>query len=67
MNAVKHRVISCPHCGSMIDISLDASSGDQDYYESCSVCCRDIHMHMHINEARHRIELSVGSDNEQYF
>ncbi|WP_410723347.1 CPXCG motif-containing cysteine-rich protein, partial [Burkholderia sp. SIMBA_042] len=31
--------IACPHCGHHIHLDLDASMGDQDYYEECSACC----------------------------
>jgi hypothetical protein len=34
--------VSCPYCGEMIDVVIDASAGEQDYYEDCSVCCRPI-------------------------
>lgn len=34
--------ISCPYCGSTITILVDTSSGSQEYYEDCSVCCAPI-------------------------
>jgi len=34
--------INCPYCGEPIDILLDDSVEQQDYYEDCSVCCRPI-------------------------
>lgn len=34
--------IQCPYCGEVIDISIDASAGDQQYIEDCQVCCRPI-------------------------
>lgn len=34
-------VITCPYCGEMIEIALDAGSGArQDYVEDCEVCCQ---------------------------
>jgi hypothetical protein len=38
------RQITCPYCGETIDILLDDSVEQQDYYEDCSVCCRPIHV-----------------------
>ena len=34
--------IQCPYCGETIQIFLDVSSGSQEYYEDCSVCCAPI-------------------------
>ncbi|KPM78510.1 CPXCG motif-containing cysteine-rich protein [Pseudoalteromonas lipolytica] len=59
--------ISCPHCGHHIHVALDASDGDQDYYEDCAACCNPIHLNMHIDYARNKLELHVDSDDEQIF
>lgn len=59
--------IECPHCGHHIFVTLDASSGDQDYYEECPACCRDIHLNMHIDEYHQKIQLAIDSDDEQIF
>ena len=61
------QTIECPHCGHHLHVTLDASDGDQDYYESCPACCCDIHVNMHIDEAKQTIELAVDGDNEQIF
>ncbi|MGJ8692341.1 MAG: CPXCG motif-containing cysteine-rich protein [Thalassotalea sp.] len=54
--------ITCPHCGHRLSVSLDTTCGDQDYYESCPTCCRDIHLNMHIDEYQQKIQLAVDSD-----
>ncbi|MDP2634753.1 MAG: CPXCG motif-containing cysteine-rich protein [Pseudoalteromonas sp.] len=59
--------ICCPHCGHHIHVTLDASEGDQDYFEDCSACCNPIHFNMHIDHAYNKIELHIDSDNEQVF
>ncbi|MEH6394701.1 CPXCG motif-containing cysteine-rich protein [Pseudoalteromonas sp.] len=59
--------ISCPHCGHHIHITLDASDGDQDYFEDCSACCNPIHFNMHIDYAINKVELHIDSDDEQIF
>jgi len=33
---------ACPYCGEPIELLVDASAGDQQYIEDCSVCCRPI-------------------------
>ena len=41
-----NRKISCPYCGECIEILIDNSTNEQDYYEDCSVCCRPIRMQL---------------------
>ena len=31
--------IVCPHCGHHTRVELDASQGDQEFYEDCMACC----------------------------
>lgn len=64
---IKEQRIECPHCGHHIHVSLDASAGDQDYYEECPACCMEMHLNLHIDEYYKKIQLAVASDNEQYF
>ncbi|WP_434339686.1 CPXCG motif-containing cysteine-rich protein [Motilimonas cestriensis] len=56
--------ITCPICGNHTDVSLDASNGDQDFYEDCRQCCHPIHIHLHANELTNRLEVIVNSDDE---
>jgi len=58
----KQKII-CPSCGHNIFVTLDPTLGDQDYYDECPACCNDIHLNMHIDEYRQKIELSVNTDN----
>jgi hypothetical protein len=44
-----NRKISCPYCGETIDILIDDSAGEQDYYEDCSVCCRPIRFSLSVD------------------
>ncbi|WP_245944325.1 CPXCG motif-containing cysteine-rich protein [Marinospirillum perlucidum] len=32
----------CPYCGSDLELSIDTSSGSQEYIEDCEVCCAPI-------------------------
>ncbi len=34
--------IICPYCGENIDILIDGSVEEQQYFEDCSVCCSPI-------------------------
>ena len=43
------REISCPYCGESINILIDDSQKDADYYEDCSVCCRPIRIQMNVD------------------
>lgn len=64
---LKSRTIACPHCGHHVHITLDASNGDQSYYEDCTACCRGIHFNLHINEVEKKIELQIDADDEQVY
>ena len=64
---VSHQTVKCPHCGHNIHLELDASGGDQNYYESCPACCNDIHMTLHIDEYHQKIQVMIDSDDEQVF
>jgi hypothetical protein len=34
-------VVTCPHCGEVVEIGLDPGSGSiQEYVEDCPVCCQ---------------------------
>ena len=43
-----NRNVSCPYCGEAIELLIDDSAGDQDYFEDCSVCCRPIRVQVNI-------------------
>lgn len=62
-----HQVIACPHCGHPIRLEIDRSNGDQAYYDNCPACCQEVHINMHVNEVKHRIELQIDADDEQYY
>jgi len=64
---IKEQRIECPHCGHPINLALDTSAGDQDYYDECPACCMEMHLNLHIDEYHQKILLGVGSDNEQFF
>ncbi len=62
-----NRSICCPHCGQYTSVDLDASNGDQDYYEDCRFCCNPIHFRLHRDEQRDKLQLFVDADDEQIF
>lgn len=64
---IANKTIECPHCGHHLHLTLDTSAGDQDYYDECPACCRDIHLNMHIDEYQQKIQLAVDADDEQVF
>ncbi|HTM44259.1 MAG TPA: CPXCG motif-containing cysteine-rich protein [Polyangiaceae bacterium] len=42
----------CPHCGEIIDITVDQGGGEsQEYVEDCSVCCKPILLRAEYSEA----------------
>jgi len=39
--------VTCPYCGEVVVIALDAGGGaTQDYVEDCQVCCRPWQVHV---------------------
>ncbi|MGZ8161243.1 MAG: CPXCG motif-containing cysteine-rich protein [Methylobacter sp.] len=51
MNYQEEIIIVCPYCGESINVLVDASSGAQEYYEDCSVCCSPILFSVSIDDA----------------
>lgn len=41
---------TCPHCGELIQLCVDASGGAmQDYVEDCPVCCNPNQLRVHFD------------------
>lgn len=66
-NMLKHADIRCPYCGHTTHLDLDCSNGDQDYIDECANCYAPIHLNLHLNLINRKVELSVSSDNEQFY
>ena len=43
------REVSCPYCGETIELLIDDSVSEADYYEDCQVCCRPIRIQASID------------------
>lgn len=61
------RTIVCPHCGHHTTVELDATQGDQDYQDECLACGATIHLRLHRDELKDRLQLFVDTDDEQIF
>ncbi|WP_026972399.1 CPXCG motif-containing cysteine-rich protein [Aliagarivorans marinus] len=59
--------IRCPNCGHHTSVELDASNGDQEFYEDCHVCCHSIHCRLERDELSDKLRLYVDADDEQIF
>ncbi|MEQ1738877.1 MAG: CPXCG motif-containing cysteine-rich protein [Methyloglobulus sp.] len=59
----KETFINCPYCGESIDVLVDDSSGEQSYYEDCSVCCVPILFVLTEDESG-EIQVDVRRDDE---
>lgn len=64
---IKTTRIDCPHCGHPLHAELDTSNGDQDFFDECPNCCKDIHIKLHVDDEHHTIQVSIVSDDEQYY
>ncbi|MCD9528954.1 CPXCG motif-containing cysteine-rich protein [Photobacterium carnosum] len=67
MHKYSNQNVSCPHCGHIIKIPLDASAGSQEFYDDCSICYHPIHLTMEVDELHKTINLFVDADDEQIF
>lgn len=52
----------CPCCGEAIELAVDASAGDQQYTEDCSVCCRPIEVTMTVDDESAQVQARRGDD-----
>ncbi|NTS78235.1 CPXCG motif-containing cysteine-rich protein [Catenovulum sp. SM1970] len=59
---IKDKTTRCPHCGHHIHLLIDASNGDQDYYEDCPVCCNAIHINFRLDATAEHVDLDVTDD-----
>ena len=64
MHDLLETTVSCPYCGETIDVLIDCSSGSQQYYQDCSVCCATILFTMEIDSTDKLTELIVSRDDE---
>ena len=56
--------IDCPYCGEVIEILIDDSAGEQDYYEDCFVCCRPIRILQSNNPVTGECEIQILRDDD---
>lgn len=61
------KTIICPHCGHHTQVDLDATQGDQDFFDECLACCNPIHLRLHVDAEHDRLQLFVDADDEQIF
>jgi transcription elongation factor Elf1 len=58
------RTITCPYCGESFICVIDASAGNQSYYEDCEICCRPILFHTEIDSDGDLIGLTTYRDDD---
>ena len=56
--------IICPYCGETIAVLLDSSSGSQEYFEDCSVCCAPIFFSLVISVESSSVLLDIKREDE---
>jgi hypothetical protein len=63
MSGMQESKVSCPYCGEVISVLVDASIDHQNYIEDCQVCCRPIIFDVSIDhDGDHWVQ--VASENE---
>ncbi|UTW05152.1 CPXCG motif-containing cysteine-rich protein [Amphritea atlantica] len=53
---------SCPYCGEPIELLVDCTAGDQQYFEDCQVCCKPISVDLKVDGAE--AVVSLRDENE---
>jgi transcription elongation factor Elf1 len=61
MNPLETIEITCPYCGSRIEITVDTSASRQAYVEDCQVCCQPIHVRITIEDGAVTAQVSTES------
>lgn len=64
---MKSTTIDCPHCGHPVHLVLDFSNGDQDFMDECPNCCNDIHIKTHQDDLNRKLDVTIVSDDEQFY
>ena len=49
MDPLESARIDCPYCGESLEITVDASVGQQEYIEDCQVCCKPIQFRIRVS------------------
>ncbi|WP_191602986.1 CPXCG motif-containing cysteine-rich protein [Marinomonas algicola] len=65
MSHILEKDISCPYCGEMIGVIIEALDDSQEYIEDCQVCCRPIVFHIEVT-LDGTLSIIVHSENETY-
>ncbi len=55
--------VNCPYCGESLEITVDASVGQQDYIEDCQVCCKPMQVRIRVSADGHA-SIDVRSEDD---
>ena len=57
--------VSCPYCGELVEIALDAGGGAvQRYVEDCAVCCRPMRIDVRYDRGGEATATATAEDEE---
>lgn len=48
--------VGCPYCGEDIEVHVTSEQDGQTMYEDCSVCCRPVQLHVHVEDDELQVE-----------
>lgn len=65
MNNLEEQAVSCPYCGELIMVLVNAEETGQRYIEDCQVCCRPIIFSISVGSNGELI-VSVHDENEAF-
>jgi hypothetical protein len=64
-HVLKRTLIECPHCGHQLHAETDPTPGEQDYYQECPSCHRDIRLNLHFDQHKQTVQLVTDTDDGQ--
>lgn len=65
MGLLTEEKISCPYCGELIEVLVEALDLAQEYIEDCQVCCRPISFVVAVDMAGD-LSISVHAENDTF-
>ncbi|MBD1575585.1 MULTISPECIES: CPXCG motif-containing cysteine-rich protein [Vibrio] len=59
--------VSCPHCGNLIRLTIDAANGDQNFYDDCPTCNHAVHLELKVDANTANVHLTIGDEDHSFF
>ncbi|WP_194089198.1 CPXCG motif-containing cysteine-rich protein [Vibrio hibernica] len=61
------KTVACPHCGHDIGLTVDKSTGSQNFYDDCPTCNHAVFLTIKIDTETNKVQLAIGDDDHSFF